>query len=166
MRRKRGPSKIFSGRYVAQSLTRKRRRGRTGARISVKRLRQAMLRIVRLRKRQPLRRRGSPTSGGRRQARSRATKKSTYRTELRCRENQVWLQVRSHRMPVTFKSSVFRRELQWKILTQAKFSLRRKYRPISRPRFYSPGTKNMTMMGPRHTKDLSGWNFFGDNTLA
>ena len=47
MRRKRGPSKIFSGRYVAQSLTRKRRRGPTGARISVERLRQAMLRIVR-----------------------------------------------------------------------------------------------------------------------
>jgi hypothetical protein len=74
MRRKRGPSKIFSGRYVAQSLTRKRRRGPTGARISVERLRLAMLRIVRRRASQPLRRRASPASGGRRQGRSRATK--------------------------------------------------------------------------------------------
>ena len=88
-RRKQGPSKIFSGRYVAQSLTRKRRRGHTAARISVKRLRQAMLRIVRLRTSQPLRRRVSPTSGGRRQPQARATKKPIYRMELRSRVNQV-----------------------------------------------------------------------------
>ena len=43
------PSEIFSERYVARSLTRKRRHGRTEARISIKRPRLAMLRRVRLR---------------------------------------------------------------------------------------------------------------------
>ncbi len=135
MRRKRGPSKIFSGRYVGQSLTRKRRRGLTGARISGKRLRQAMLRIVRRRASQPLRRRVSPTSGGQSQPQAGATKKPIYRMELRFRVNQVLLRVRSLQMRATSKFSVFRREPPSKIRTQAKFSLRRKYRRISRPRF-------------------------------
>src|SRR5262249_61648756 len=87
--RKQGPSKIFSGRYAVLSLTRKRRRGRTAARISVKRRHQAMRRIVRPRTSKPLRRRVSPTSGGRRQPRSRATKKLTYRMELRSPVNQA-----------------------------------------------------------------------------
>jgi hypothetical protein len=134
-RRKPGPSKGFSGRYAAQSLTRKRRHGHTAARISAKRLRQAMLRIVRLRTSQPQRRGVSPTSGGRRQPQAGATKKPIYRMERRSRVNQVLLRVRSLQMRATSKFSVFRREPLSKIRTQAKFSLRRKYRRISRPRF-------------------------------
>lgn len=55
-----------------------------------------------------------------------------------------------------FKFSVFRREPQWKILTQAKFSLRRKYRRMSLRGFTPPVQKNMTMTGPRHIKGILG----------
>ena len=133
--RKQVPSKSFSGPCAAQSLTRKRHRGRTAARISAKRLRQAMLRIVRLRTSQPQCRVVRPTSGGQRQPQAGATKKPIYRMELRFRVNQVLLRVRSLQMRATSKFSVFRRKPPSKIRTQAKFSLRRKYRRISRPRF-------------------------------
>jgi len=133
--RKQGPSKSFSGPCAAQSLTRKRHRGHTAARKNAKRLRQAMLRIVRLRTSQPQCRVVRPTSGGQRQPQAGATKKPIYRMELRFRVNQVLLRVRSLQMRATSKFSVFRRKPPSKIRTQAKFSLRRKYRRISRPRF-------------------------------
>ena len=132
--RKQGPSKSFSGPCAAQSLTRKKRRGHTAARKNAKRLRPAMLRIVRLRTSQPQCPVVRPTSGGQR-PQAGATKKPIYPMELRFRVNQVLLRVRSRRMRVTSKFSVFRREPPSKIRTQAKFSLRRKYRANSRPPF-------------------------------
>ena len=80
---------IFSGRYVAPSLTRKRRRGSAGARTIVKRLRQAMLRIVKLRTSQQSQCRVKPTSGGQKQPQAGATKRPIYNMELRSRVNQV-----------------------------------------------------------------------------
>ena len=47
-------SEIFSGQYGARSLTPKRHRGRTAARISVKKLRQATLQISKLQTRRHL----------------------------------------------------------------------------------------------------------------
>ena len=151
MRRKRGPSKIFSGRYVAQSLTRKRRRGPTEARISVERLRQAMLRIVRRRASKPLRRWTSPMFGGRRQARSRATKKLAYPTELRCKENRFsYKSVRagcrlrpSHRFSAgnPGRRSLHRQNFPYAVSIGA-------YHVCC----FTPGAKNMTMTGPRRIK--------------
>jgi len=87
--RKRDHSWISLGQSAAQSPTRKRSRDRTGAVISIMRLRRAMLRIVRLRAAQSLRLRVSAMSGGRRQPRARTSKKLSCRMELPSPVNQA-----------------------------------------------------------------------------
>ena len=129
MWRKRVPSGIFLGRYVAQLPTQMRNRDRTGAVgavISIMRLHQAMLQMVTLRAARSLHLRVSRMSGGRRQPRAPTCKKPTCRMELRWPVNQAWLPVRLRQIAGTSMSPVFRQEPQSKILTPAKFSLRRR----------------------------------------
>src|SRR6476620_12398336 len=113
MWRKRGPSGIFLGRYVAQLPIRTRNRDRTGAVaavINIMRLHQVMLRRVTLRAAQSLRLRVSAMSGGGRQPQARTRKKLTCRMELRWPVNLAWLPVRSVQIAVTSMSPVFRQE--------------------------------------------------------
>jgi hypothetical protein len=133
MLRMQSRSGISLERYVAQSHPRRRSRDRTGAvgkLVSIMRLHRARLRIIRLRARQCLRLRVSARSGGRRQPRSRPSKKLSCRMELPSPENQDWLRVRSRQTTVTSTFSVFDAELKYKTLTLAKFSLRHRLRAI------------------------------------
>jgi len=124
--RKLGPSETFLERYVARSRTQTRSRDRTGAVVSIMKLRRAIVWIVRLRSAQSLYLQMSIMSGWRRQLRPRSKEKAACLMELRCPASQAWLPVRSRQTPVTLMSVVFRPEPKWKIRTQAKFFLPRK----------------------------------------
>jgi hypothetical protein len=103
-----------------------RSRDGTGLAISIVKLRRAMLRISRVRVPQLLRLRISEMSGWRRRPRARTSKKLTCHMPLPCPGKNGWLPVRSRQIAVTLTLPVFRLEPRWKILIQAKFSLRRR----------------------------------------
>lgn len=102
MSRKQDPSAIFSGRYAVQLPLRSRRHERTGTRRSVKKPRQATLRLLKVLTSQPERPGIRRMSDGRRQRQLRP-KKPNYRMELQFRVNQIWSQVRSRRTRATSK---------------------------------------------------------------
>ena len=100
----------------------------------VMRLRRPILQILqRVRLHQlrlrPQRLRTRATSAWRKRPPPRRTETGTCRTEFPCPENKAWSPVPSRQTVVTSTSGVFRLELRYEILTQARLSSRRNGRP-------------------------------------
>jgi len=89
MWRKPGPSETFLERYVARPRIQARSSDRTGAVVSIMKLRRAMFRIVRLRAAQSLRLRMSIMSVWRSQPRRRNKERAISPLEFPCRANKA-----------------------------------------------------------------------------